>query len=268
MSKYALTLFTLSLFVLGCGSSPRYPVHVPTNTSQGFQNALDSVVAMVNVSEYGLEGPYCTAFFISETDLITAGHCVLESTPRLVATPQGLAIVVDFEDAENGVGRTVHFVTRRQYDSWTSVPEADRDDNPSYMSATVLAVIGPDEADMALLRLTNGQRSSNWMQVRNWQTEGTPAVGETVYALSMPVGEIWELTMGIISRMHTQLDGLPQIHHDARIGHGSSGSPLLDALGNVIGVNVQISYENVFSKASPSTFIQTLFTLHQRRSGS
>lgn len=132
------------------------------------------------------------------------------------------------------------------------------------MTATVLSVVDVDHGDMALLRLVpNSPHSAHWLSIRNWTTEGRPTIGEEIYALGMPVGEPWVLTRGIISRMHIELDNQVFIFHDARIGHGSSGSPLLDARGNVIGVNVQISRNNIFSKASPSTIVHTLYRLHE-----
>lgn len=254
----------LLAFVPSCGV--RYPVHVPGNSSESLNNALNSVVALVEVSGDNLEGPYCTGFFISGTDLITAGHCVLEQNLSITFGPEGPALSVDFEDPENAIGREVNFVNLLQFNTWVGQPEAERANHPDYMTAIILSAIDPEHGDMALLRLAPGSApSTHWLPVRNWTTEGAPAIGEEIYALGMPVGEPWVLTRGIISRMHVELDNQVFIFHDARIGHGSSGSPLLDARGQVIGVNVQISRNNIFSKASPSTIIHTLYSLHESR---
>lgn len=251
------------LLVMSCGSS-RLPINVPGGARQ-YDKILNSVVAIVEPTEEGLMGPTCTAFFISETDLITAGHCVLETRQELVFTPRGIIIHVAYEDAENAIGRQIHFVTRKQYGEWSGIAEGDRSQSPSYTTATVMAVRGPGDEDMALLSLLDNEpRATQWLEIRDWQAE-PPRAGQEAYAISNPVGDLWMLTKGIISSVQTNLDNSVEVYHDARVGHGSSGSPLLDTLGRVVGVNVRINRENILSIAVPSTIIQTLYNLLEAR---
>jgi S1-C subfamily serine protease len=73
-------------------------------------------------------------------------------------------------------------------------------------------------------------------------------VGEPVAAIGSPLGNEDSLAVGVVSAVgrsiaaltaaHFQLIGAIQI--DAPIAHGSSGGPLLDAAGRVIGINAQI----------------------------
>jgi S1-C subfamily serine protease len=71
-------------------------------------------------------------------------------------------------------------------------------------------------------------------------------VGEDVYAIGSPFGQRWTLTRGIISAVDRTIRGLDQfsiggvLQTDAAINPGNSGGPLLNARGEVIGVNSQI----------------------------
>jgi S1-C subfamily serine protease len=77
------------------------------------------------------------------------------------------------------------------------------------------------------------------------------AVGEPVAAIGSPLGSdigVNTLTVGVVSAIHRSIDAITvrkykvvdAIQTDAPITHGSSGGPLLDARGRVIGINAQI----------------------------
>jgi S1-C subfamily serine protease len=71
---------------------------------------------------------------------------------------------------------------------------------------------------------------------------GPPAVGETVFAVGNPLGLTASLSAGVVSGREraitsdrgTALDGL--IQFDAAVNPGSSGGPLLNAAGQVVGI--------------------------------
>jgi S1-C subfamily serine protease len=71
-------------------------------------------------------------------------------------------------------------------------------------------------------------------------------VGDTVYAIGSPFGLSGTLTEGIVSNLNqggavstgANLSGL--IQTDAAINPGNSGGPLVDAAGQVIGINNSI----------------------------
>jgi hypothetical protein len=56
--------------------------------------------------------------------------------------------------------------------------------------------------------------------------------GERVFALGHPQETVWSFTAGAVSALHNGA-----IQHDAVLSSGSSGGPLLNARGEVIGVN-------------------------------
>ena len=73
------------------------------------------------------------------------------------------------------------------------------------------------------------------------------AVGEPVAAIGSPFGENQSLSIGVISATDRTVEGLTNfgignaIQTDASINPGNSGGPLLDAKGEVIGINEQIA---------------------------
>jgi 2-alkenal reductase len=81
---------------------------------------------------------------------------------------------------------------------------------------------------------------------------GAVAVGDRAIAIGNPFQRSGTMTQGIVSGLHRSVDGLAQasgggtylipdaIQTDAALNPGNSGGPLLNDLGQVIGVNEQI----------------------------
>jgi serine protease Do len=69
-------------------------------------------------------------------------------------------------------------------------------------------------------------------------------LGLEVYALGAPLGIEFTLTEGMISATARQVDiavPLMMLQHDAAVNPGSSGGPLVDAAGRLVGMNSQIA---------------------------
>jgi serine protease Do len=68
---------------------------------------------------------------------------------------------------------------------------------------------------------------------------GAAQQGETVFAIGSPLGDRFQNTMtkGIVSAIRTE-SGQTFIQSDVMVNHGSSGGPLLDEKGRVIGLTV------------------------------
>ncbi len=76
------------------------------------------------------------------------------------------------------------------------------------------------------------------------------AVGDGVVAIGSPFGLEDTVTTGIVSALHRKINSPnnypinDSIQTDAAINHGNSGGPLLNAQGQVIGVNAQIESDS------------------------
>jgi hypothetical protein len=65
------------------------------------------------------------------------------------------------------------------------------------------------------------------------------SAGDDVYALGFPVGsERLVLTKGIVSAATQSVQGRDYVQTDAAINPGNSGGPLVDAFGQLVGINV------------------------------
>ena len=112
-------------------------------------------------------------------------------------------------------------------------------------SPTVNAeVVGKDPSkDLAVLRIpTEGQK----LHVLHLGDSSTAQVGEPVLAIGNPFDLDRTLTTGIVSALQRQITApngftiTNVIQTDAPINPGNSGGPLLNARGEVIGINSQI----------------------------
>ena len=108
------------------------------------------------------------------------------------------------------------------------------DDGASYQ-ARVLA--RDPEVDLALLGIpANGHPAAVF-------SEKEPRPGEMVFAFGHPWGQRNVLTGGVLSAVtaaRTQRGEIPVLRTDARLAPGNSGGPLLNAAGEVIGLNAMI----------------------------
>ena len=70
--------------------------------------------------------------------------------------------------------------------------------------------------------------------------DAPPEIGATVYALGSPFGLGQSVTRGIVSALDRAIDVTTpygMIQHDAPLNPGSSGGPVIDTRGRVIGIN-------------------------------
>ena len=139
----------------------------------------------------------------------------------IVVHPAGY-IVTNAHVVARSTDRTVTFADGRQYE------------------ATVVA--GDREADVAILKIDAAEA----LPILRFGRSDDLMIGETVIAIGNPLGYQHTVTAGVVSAVgrDLQLDGdtvlRDLIQTDASINPGNSGGPLLNVLGELIGVNTAI----------------------------
>jgi len=124
------------------------------------------------------------------------------------------------------------------------------DDGSSY-AARVIA--SDPQVDLALLQIpANGHAAAVF-------SADKPRPGELVYAFGHPWGQRNVLTGGVLSAV-TSLRGrhgeVPVLRADVQLAPGNSGGPLLNARGEVIGLNAMI-FGGDQSVAIPASLIKS-----------
>jgi putative serine protease PepD len=116
------------------------------------------------------------------------------------------------------------------------------------------SVVGTDpNSDLALIKV---DPSGLGLQPLKLVSSSSVQVGDPVYALGNPYGLDETFTKGIVSALEREIaapDGAPikgVIQTDAPLNPGNSGGPLLNAQGDVIGVNSQIASDAARSEGS------------------
>lgn len=100
-------------------------------------------------------------------------------------------------------------------------------------------VIGADpDIDLTVLEVDTGD-----VQPTEWANDASPPLGRAVVALANPGGQGLHVTVGTISASARSFRG-PRgrriggaIEHTARLPRGSSGGPLVDFTGKLLGIN-------------------------------
>jgi S1-C subfamily serine protease len=105
-------------------------------------------------------------------------------------------------------------------------------------------VIGDDlNADVALLKVNPAGLTLTPLSLGS---SSNLSVGAPVAAIGSPFGESQSLSVGVISATGRDIESLTAfrignaIQTDAAVNHGNSGGPLINAHGQVIGINSQI----------------------------
>ncbi|MBU1040936.1 MAG: trypsin-like peptidase domain-containing protein [Proteobacteria bacterium] len=106
-------------------------------------------------------------------------------------------------------------------------------------------MVGADaDTDLAVLRLELPAGSPALPQIRMGNSSGV-MIGESVIAIGNPYGLAHTVTTGVVSAMDRSVSAGPTtitglIQTDAAINPGSSGGPLLNSLGQMVGINAAV----------------------------
>lgn len=127
------------------------------------------------------------------------------------------------------------------------------------LEATVVGV--DEETDLALLKVSGATLSPLPLG-----DSDTLRPGQLVFAFGSPMGLDNTVTMGVVSAVGRQLepdDPMVYIQTDAPINPGSSGGPLVDARGRVVGINTLILSQGGGNEglgfAAPSNIVAAVY---------
>jgi V8-like Glu-specific endopeptidase len=173
------------------------------------------------VAQYGSqESAFCTGFAVRSNLLATNAHCVHGAQPLI---QKGATIVAVL----NGSGRSRYRVTQMRA-------------HPGYRQGVPGSDVGLMRIDGALprtVRLASVQELRGVSQGQTMYTLGFPG------SLAKPQSPEATITQGIISRMMTpaqnpgNFEAAHVLQHTAYVTGGTSGSPIFDTGGTVIGIN-------------------------------
>jgi S1-C subfamily serine protease len=177
------------------------------DASEIYKRLAPGVVTII--SDFGTNSAALGSGFIlnAQGEVATNAHVVLGDPPKL---QKANAVYVEFEDGNRVPAQVVG-----------SDPNGD------------VALLKVNPAGLTLTPLQLGSSSGL-------------VVGSPVAAIGSPFGEQQSLSVGVISATGRDIESLTAfrignaIQTDAAINHGNSGGPLLNAKGQVIGINSQI----------------------------
>ncbi len=163
-------------------------------------------------SYFGGAGSQGSGFVVAPTGtILTNAHVITNAGETSGPVSAASAVYVEFPDGDRVGARIV---------GWDVFDD--------------VGVLRVDPADHALAPLPLGRSSR-------------VVVGEPVAAIGSPLGNTDSLAVGVVSAVGRSIAALTArfdltdaIQTDAPLAHGSSGGPLLDGRGRVIGINAQI----------------------------
>jgi len=132
--------------------------------------------------------------------------------------------------------------------------EITLDNGEVYPVRGVLAA--SEEHNIAIISIDSDK--SDWDFLTLADSDSIEA-GNSVYAIGSPLGYVNTMTAGIISNTKRDVDGDALIQFTAPISFGSGGSPLLNTLGQVVGItSSSFSYGQNLNLAVPVNHVKSM----------
>jgi S1-C subfamily serine protease len=257
-SKLPIYIASISLVVMLVIASTVGYFYVQTrselSTLQGRFDNLQS--RLENLGQTQSEGTLAHGVYVGVEQSVVQVLNMQRGTNGLTLSARGTGFTYD------GGG---HIITNEHVVAGADAVEVSFLDGTTIMTV----VVGTDiYSDLAVLKVQTSPAELKPVTLGN---SSQLLVGETIYAVGAPFGLGWSLTQGIVSQIGRSLPTtggyvIPgEIQVDAAINPGNSGGPLLNSLGEVVGVNEAIeSQTGQFSGvgfAIPSNLVKRVVPL-------
>lgn len=220
MGKMRVCLLVMLLGMVGCLGASSGDVKVaeeesvvlpktPIRGEDGvYQHTMDSTVALMGRNEDGKVVPYCTGVWVSETEILTAAHCV--AIDELGILPP--------------IGYEVHYIIRKEVRKLGEEPAAMHLAHVKYFNS---------RHDLAVLKaVVDGIPGHSVVELA---TE-LPGVGEAVHVVGHPRGLFWTLTNGVVSAYRADSVVGPVMQVNGTVWFGNSGGGVFDSKGRLLGI--------------------------------
>lgn len=224
-----LLLVLVSAVLVACGGSSHNHSSITKPNLRVLNNA---VVALLAPGAPGEQRIYCSGFFVSDTEVVTAAHCI---DPDQVTVRIGT--LRDFADTDGHFYNRYHTFVVTRVDSFNDLALLSYDGDvplPFHTSLSLAAEV--------------------------------PEVGDNVVVVGHPTGILaWTYTTGIVSYASRngwgdEPDGVERrmyIQYSANSYYGNSGGPVLNCENEVVGVVSEglgdVSYIGMGTHLTPLT---------------
>jgi serine protease Do len=256
VTEYAIVL-AVSL-VLAPASARAQSAARAASTVADLSATLESAARLV--------GPSVVEIF---TTSYAAGDGVVPRSADLVTTQRasGSGVIVD---AEGYIITNAHVVRGAQrLRVELSIPSMGRSILATRSRTVTGRIVGVDlETDLALIKVDEGG-----LPALTFGDSDELKAGQLVLAFGSPLGLHNSVTLGVVSAVARQLEPespMIYVQTDASINPGSSGGPLVDLRGRIMGVNTLIMSQGGgsegFGFAAPSNIVRTVYE-QLRKSG-
>jgi S1-C subfamily serine protease len=245
----ALCALAASIFLIACGGSDTSTVTVGAGTDGSTTTTGDDAQRVVIQAQGGAFDAH--AIYAAAAPAVVTIVSIFDggsSSPNIFnsggSAGQGSGFVIS-DDGE--ILTNAHVVTDAETTGTPGRPLHEADEifvqfaDRNQVSADV---IGFDPfADVALLKVDPDGLDLHSLPLGS---ENDVEVGDGVAAIGSPFGQQQSLSVGVVSATDREIDSLTDfsidggIQTDASINPGNSGGPLLDADGEVVGINQQI----------------------------